>query len=180
MDVIWDIWTSWPSQIDINARLSPLTQSDHCSSFRIGITGNPYERASRYESSYDELIVLYESDSDQHARDTERYLAYYYWDYCDNSMNGGKALMGPPYYIYLVRRLNPHPRAVEMPELTPNRLLAIDELGQMDVAEWNQDGGEIRAVSEDRRKAIVDLLQDREVLQARIRELERFIETGPD
>ena len=69
---------------------------------------------------------------------------------------------------------------VEMPELTPNRLLAIDELGQMDVAEWNQDVGEIRAVSEDRRKAIVDLLQDREVLQARIRELERFIETGPD
>ena len=67
-----------------------------------------------------------------------------------------------------------------MPELTPNRLLAIDELGQMDVAEWNQDVGEARAVSEDRRKAIVDLLQDREVLQARIRELERFIETGPD
>ena len=65
-----------------------------------------------------------------------------------------------------------------MPELTPNRLLAIDELGQMDVAEWNQDIGEVRAVSEDRRKAIVDLLQDREVLQARIRELERFIETG--
>lgn len=47
-----------------------------------------------------------------------------------------------------------------MPELTPNRLLAIDELGQMDVAEWNQDIGEVRAVSEDRRKAIVDLLQD--------------------
>jgi signal transduction histidine kinase len=48
----------------------------------------------------------------------------------------------------------------------------------MDVAEWNQDIGEVRAVSEDRRKAIVDLLQGREALQARIRELERFIETG--
>lgn len=67
-----------------------------------------------------------------------------------------------------------------MPELTPNRLLAIDELGQMDVAEWNQDIGEVRALSEDRRKAIVDLLQDREELQARIGELERFIETGDD
>ena len=67
-----------------------------------------------------------------------------------------------------------------MPELTPNRLLAIDELGQMDVAEWNQDIGEVRALSEDRRKAIVDLLQDREVLQARITELERFIETGEE
>ncbi len=49
----------------------------------------------------------------------------------------------------------------------------------MDVVEWNQDIGQVRAVSEDRRKAIVALLQDREVLQARIRELERFIETGP-
>ncbi len=64
-----------------------------------------------------------------------------------------------------------------MPELTPNRLLAIEELGQMDVAEWNQDIGQVRALSEDRRKAIVDLLQDRGVLQTRIRELERFIET---
>ena len=64
-----------------------------------------------------------------------------------------------------------------MPELTPNRLLAIDELGQMDVAEWNRDIGEVRALSEDRLKAIVDLLQDREVLRARIRELEWFIET---
>ncbi len=67
-----------------------------------------------------------------------------------------------------------------MPELTPNRLLAIDELGQMDVVEWNQDMDQVRALSEDRRKAIVDLLQDREVLQARIGELERFIETGDE
>ena len=36
--------------------------------------------------------------------------------------------------------------------------------------------GEGGALSEDRRKAIVELLQDREVLQARIRESERFIE----
>ena len=64
-----------------------------------------------------------------------------------------------------------------MPELTPNRLLAIDGLGQMDVAEWNRDICEIRGVSEDRRKAIVDLLQDRLALPARIGELERFIET---
>ena len=67
-----------------------------------------------------------------------------------------------------------------MPELTPNRLLAIEELGQMDVAELNQDIGQVRAMCEDRRQAIVDLLQDREVLQARIRELERFIETGDE
>ena len=112
MDVIWDIWTGWPSQIDINARLGPLTRSEHCSSFRIGITGNPYQRASRYESSYDEFIVLYESSSaDQDVRDTERYLTYYYWDYYDNTMNGEEALTSPPCYLYLVRRRNLHPKA---------------------------------------------------------------------
>ncbi len=67
-----------------------------------------------------------------------------------------------------------------MPELTPNRLAAIEELGQMDLAELNHDIGEVRALCEDRRRAIEDLLQDREVLQARIRELERFIETGDE
>jgi hypothetical protein len=111
MDVIWDVWIGWPSQIDVNARLGPLTRSDHCSSFRIGITGSPYERASRYEASYDELIVLYESDSGQHVDDTQRYLTYYYWDYCDNTMNGEEALTSPPYYLYLVRRWDPRPRA---------------------------------------------------------------------
>ncbi len=110
MDVIWDVWTGWPSQININARLGPLTRSDHCANFRIGITGNPYERASRYEASYDELIVLYESDSGQHVDETQRYLTYY-WDYCDNTMNGEEALTSPPYYLYLVRRRNLHPKA---------------------------------------------------------------------
>ena len=62
-----------------------------------------------------------------------------------------------------------------MPELTPTRLVAIEEL-----ATQTRMRNHIReaALSEDRRRAIVDLLQDREVLQARIRELERFIETG--
>ena len=62
-----------------------------------------------------------------------------------------------------------------MPELTPTRFLAIEELGQMDLAELTYTG-EDEALSEDRRKAIVDLLQYREALQARIRELEQFAE----
>ena len=63
-----------------------------------------------------------------------------------------------------------------MPQLTPNRLAGVDELGQMDLAELNQNISEVRASCEDRRQAIVDLLQEREVFQGRIRELERFIE----
>ncbi len=62
-----------------------------------------------------------------------------------------------------------------MPELTPTRLVAILELAHLGLAEMNHVNE--AALSEDRRNAIVDLLQDREVLQARIGELERFIET---
>ncbi len=51
------------------------------------------------------------SDSGQHVDDTQRYLTYYYWDYCDNTMNGEEALKSPPYYLYLVRRWAPRSRA---------------------------------------------------------------------
>ncbi len=43
--------------------------------------------------------------------DTQRYLTYYYWDYCDNTMNGEENLTSPPYYLYLVRCWDPRSRA---------------------------------------------------------------------
>ena len=61
-----------------------------------------------------------------------------------------------------------------MPEPTPARLVAILELAHLALAEL--DHVNEAALSEDRRQAIVDLLQNREVLQARIGELEQFIE----
>ena len=65
-----------------------------------------------------------------------------------------------------------------MAGLTPTQLAAIQELLAFDIAELNHINE--LALYEKRHKAIEDLLQDREVLQARIRELERFIETGPE
>ncbi len=62
-----------------------------------------------------------------------------------------------------------------MPELTPARLVAILELAHLGLAEMNHVNE--AALSEDRRQAIVDLLQEREERQARIRDLERFIES---
>ncbi len=53
----------------------------------------------------------------------------------------------------------------------------LSELAHLALAELNHDIGQVRALCEDRRRAIEDLLQDREVLQGRITELERFIET---
>jgi len=57
-----------------------------------------------------------------------------------------------------------------MPELTPIQLTTIRELG---LVVQKVTMGQAAALSEERRQAIADLLQDREVLQARIRELER-------
>jgi len=57
-----------------------------------------------------------------------------------------------------------------MPELTPIRLVAIVELA---LVIQKVTMGQAAALSEERRQAIADLLQDREVLQARIRELKR-------
>ena len=60
-----------------------------------------------------------------------------------------------------------------MPELPPTRLAAIAAIEELAKLAHVDEA----ALSEERQKAIEDLLQDREVLQARIRELERFIET---
>ena len=65
-------------------------------------------------------------------------------------------------------------RQFPVPKLTQKRLSVIEKLGQMDMAELNHIG-EAGILSEDRRQAIVDLLQDREPLRARIRELERLM-----
>ncbi len=56
-----------------------------------------------------------------------------------------------------------------MPELTPIQLTTIRELA---LVVQKVTMGQAAALSEERRQAIADLLQDREVLQARIRGLE--------
>ncbi len=61
-----------------------------------------------------------------------------------------------------------------MPAISTVPPAAIEELGQMYLAELNQNIGGVGALREDRRQAIMDLLEERE--EARIRELQRFIE----
>ena len=76
-------------------------------------------------------------------------------------------------------------------ELTPSRLEAIEELthyhpergGGLLSSPDDDDLSGVnpnRSVSEDRREAIIELIAERERLLARIKELERFIETGLD
>ena len=104
MDVRWDdIRTGWPNQLGLHNIVSAFTRSDRCSGFKIGISGNTDRRASEYPYGYDEMVVLYETNSERHVRDTEGLLTDYYLEDCDNSIRGrGGPISGPPYYLYVV------------------------------------------------------------------------------
>lgn len=75
------------------------------SSFKIGITSDPDQRALRYSSDYyNEMIVLYETSSISNVRKLEKELIEYYEGWCDNRIAGGGGNIGPrPYYLYIVR-----------------------------------------------------------------------------
>jgi len=102
MIVRWQTRGGWPSQLGLYSTISAYTRSDRVSTFKIGITGNPDNRAAAYD--YDEMVVLYETRSERHARDLEAILVEDYRDYCDNKRRGGAGrLSGPPFYLYVVR-----------------------------------------------------------------------------
>ena len=103
MDVRFDIETGWPSQVNLHGRVSALTRIDRVSGFKIGITSNPDVRASQYGDLYDEMVVLYESSSEDNVREMERHLVDYYRDDSDAERGGGGGRLGqPPYFLYVV------------------------------------------------------------------------------
>ena len=103
MYVRYALRSGWPSGLGLQRVVSAFARSDRCRRFKIGISGNPDSRASQYPYGYDEMVVLYETWSERHARHTEAFLTDYYWDDCDNSIRGGGGrLSGPPYYLYVV------------------------------------------------------------------------------
>ena len=103
MDVRMRCKTGWPSNTKLRSSVSAYTRLDRCDGYKIGITSDPRRRASQYPYGYDEMVVLYETLSIKHVRDTERFLITAYWDDCDNSIRGGNGRPGsPPYYLYVV------------------------------------------------------------------------------
>ena len=106
MIVRWDtLRTGWPSRLDWPRIVSAFSRPDRVANFKIGICGDPGERARAYEGTYDEMVALYETGAERFVRDTERFLTDYYWDVCDNSIRGGGGrLSEPPYYLYIVLR----------------------------------------------------------------------------
>lgn len=107
MEIYNEVQGGWPSQIisTMRRRVSAYTRAGI--PFKIGITNDPYARASQYdynEPYYDEMILIYGTSSINHVRELEAVLIDYYWDFCDNSIGGGGGRVGiGPYYLYIVR-----------------------------------------------------------------------------
>lgn len=102
-----DIRTGWPNTAisTLRRRVSALTRNE--AFFKIGITSNPYGRASQYGYEYDEMVILYKTNSNRFVRQLEATLIDEYWEYCDNEISGGGGPKGsPPYYLYIVREID--------------------------------------------------------------------------
>ena len=67
MEITYAISSGWPSGITstMRRRVSGYTRR---SSFKIGITSDPDQRALGYSDDYSEMIVLYETSSISNAR----------------------------------------------------------------------------------------------------------------
>ena len=99
----WAIETGWPSRIEgrFHHRIGGYRRCDR--PFKIGITGNPRQRKTVYDGTYDRMIVLYKTGSDKNVRDFEKRLTDYYGGISDNERAGGGGRLGaPPFYLYVV------------------------------------------------------------------------------
>lgn len=113
MEVRYELETGWPVNSTLQQRISAYIRSDRAKKFKVGITNNPERRASSYDTQcaiqratkYDEMIVVYQTQSKRNLDQMERFLIEYYDGNSDNINNGGGGPKGvPPYFLYVVRR----------------------------------------------------------------------------
>ena len=101
-----EVETGWPSEMikDLRQRISKYVPDGR--NKKIGITSKPPQRAKTYEreGEYDEMIVLYETNSRKFVTNMEISLIEHFGDDCDNKIGGGGGPDGgPPYHLYIVR-----------------------------------------------------------------------------
>lgn len=101
-----DIITGTPSQIltPLLRKIGGYTRQDRTKRFKIGITNDPERRFNQaYAGKYNEMIVLYQTDSIDYVSKLEAALIEHNWDLTDNQVGGGGGGIGePPYYLYVV------------------------------------------------------------------------------
>ena len=107
MKVKYSYYTGRPNELDLHKKASQLTRNDYYTGYKIGITNNPERRAKDYElhaTRYNEMLVIYETQSRNFAKTVERQITEYLEGFCDNKIMGGGGNYGqPPYYVYIAR-----------------------------------------------------------------------------
>jgi len=104
------IETGHPKNLNLNVKVSCLTRTSIYSSFKIGITCDPYKRRDAYvlhSTRFTEMVLIYQTDSISYAKLVENELTSYHdhIDENDNKIKGGGGNYGlPPYYVYVVRQ----------------------------------------------------------------------------
>ena len=92
-------------------RVSALVRNSD--GFKIGISNDPIRRWNEaHRKTYDDMIVLYGSNSIDKVSTLEVALIERYAMRCDNLIAGGGGNIGPaPYFLYLVRKSSGEDRA---------------------------------------------------------------------
>ena len=107
MPITYDSHTGWPSRVESSLRRSISQRTKNAYGFKIGITSYPEWRFKMYGSDYRDMVVVYETSSESHVRDLERWLVDFFYGApgCDNVNRGGGGPIGQsPFYLYVVRR----------------------------------------------------------------------------
>ena len=104
--VFYNEVTGWPSEVlsTVLRKISAYTRRNKVRYFKVGITNNPERRFDEeYKYNYDEMIVIYCSNSYDNVCDLERELVNHNRGLADNIIGGGGGRRGePPYNMYVV------------------------------------------------------------------------------
>ncbi|HEU4880970.1 MAG TPA: hypothetical protein VFT45_01960 [Longimicrobium sp.] len=105
--ITFDVETGRPDDVasSLRRRVSALTRRDRVRAFKIGITAAPERRfCESYAQSYDQMVVLYRTQSYASICRIEQDLIDHNWEVCDNLVRGGggRICLGP-YFLYVVR-----------------------------------------------------------------------------
>lgn len=106
MSVYFQIQSGKPNDVvsTLKRRISGMTRMNKVSNFKIGITNYPFRRWNeQHKNNYDEMLVVYQSESISNVSQLETELINHNWECCDNLRAGGGGSIGePPYYLYVV------------------------------------------------------------------------------
>lgn len=110
MTVIWKhLVSGHPSAVvdEIIRLVSGLTRGDSFSRFKIGRTSDPEGRFAKKDYNiYDEMVVVYRTDSVDNVDLMEALLVEHNEEWADNEVAGGGGPLGDaPYFVYVVRKL---------------------------------------------------------------------------